>query len=115
MTETDPQTDTCNRRPVPPVIRFRVSESDRDQIKQRAAAAGLSISAYVRHMALSGRVTVQNRQTGDQPETARQLLKIGNNLNQIARGGNQLGVVDRQELHDLVSQIRAAVEFVTRD
>lgn len=113
---TDTASDTDRKRTRTTVLGpLRVSETEAETIRKKAADTGLSLAAYRRHMLLNGRVSVIKRQTGDQPETARQLLKIGNNLNQIAKRGNQLGVVDRQELADLVSQIRAAVEFVTRD
>lgn len=65
----------------------RLSHADNARITERAAAAGLSVSAYLRQMALSGSVTVAPPSPLDF-ETRQELRRIGVNLNQIAKAMN---------------------------
>lgn len=106
MTETQDRPDQNARAKVLPPV--RVSDDERARIKANAAAAGLSVSAYVRQMALSGRVTV--RRAKADPEAVRLLLIAGNNINQLAKSGHQLGRVDLAALHDALAEIRRTVE-----
>jgi hypothetical protein len=65
---------------LPPV---RCTAKERDQIKERAAATGKSQSAYLREMALSGKVVVKQARADD--ALFFQLQKIGVNLNQMTK------------------------------
>jgi len=56
---------------------MRLSESDRQYIREKSAAAGLTMSAYVRRAALERDVIHRYDQAA-----ARQLKRIGVNLNQ---------------------------------
>lgn len=103
MTETPAERE--NRKEV---LRFRVSQSEREAIQQRAKNANLSVSEYARRACVSGRVTI-NRKT-ENVEAVRLLLIAGNNLNQIARHLNTGRTSQPSELSDALSDIREAVE-----
>ena len=69
-------------------IGFQVTPSERATLDERAAAAGLRMSDYVRAAVLGYRVHVKN------PVTERalsELWAIGNNLNQLAKHANTTG------------------------
>ena len=74
------------------VVRF--TESEFDTISSGARDAGMSLSAYVRHLAVCGKVDVHYhlaRDSEDLGAILAQLGKIGSNLNQIARYYNRGG------------------------
>lgn len=91
-------------------IQVRVSDSEKESIRDRADDLGLSMSEFVRRMALDGEVTIEevpaiNRKTW---ESLRGALS---NLNQMARHANEGRVVeidpeDFEELYDLIGSIR---------
>ena len=85
-------------------VRFRPEELER--LQDRADARGVTLSAYLRDAALRRPlppiVPTVNR------EAAKQLAKIGINLNQLARRAN-IGHVPEREfetLHELLSTLR---------
>ncbi len=59
---------------------IRCSERDLSRIQSKADQAGLSLSAYVRRMALDGEIIVRQARTDF--ELSHQLKRIGVNLNQ---------------------------------
>ena len=74
------------------VVRF--TESEFYTISSGAKNAGMSLSSYVRHLAVSGKVDVHYHLTHDSEDLGAilaQLGKIGSNLNQIARYFNRGG------------------------
>ena len=62
---------------------IRCTENEYASIQARAAQTSMTMSEYVRRMALSGQVIVQENQTDF--ELIQQLKAIGNNLNQLTR------------------------------
>lgn len=62
----------------------RFTQAEREAIEIAAAQAGISPAAYIRHMALTGRVVVREQQREITLDRA-ELSRIGSNLNQIAR------------------------------
>ena len=71
-------------------IYFKVSEEDRNLIKQRMALAGIrNMSAYIRKMCIDG-YTV-HLQIPELTECAKLLRYTSNNVNQIARRVNSGG------------------------
>ena len=75
-------------------IMVRFTETEYDLIKHNAAHAGLSLSAYVRKLALGGKVEPRyflSPQITDMVPILSQLGKIGSNLNQISRYFNSGG------------------------
>ena len=69
-------------------IEIRISESDYSKLKLKSETAGISISDLIRNSALAARTwTAKDKKT--ESEKIRQIARIGNNLNQIARFCNQ--------------------------
>lgn len=83
-------------------VNFRLSEEEAAKVMQAAENAGLSLSAYVKKLAVSSKVKpmVIDREQGKQLIAA--LGKIGGNLNQIAKVANQGGGVDA----DAIARVR---------
>lgn len=69
-------------------IEIRISEADYLRLKLKSENAGISISDLIRNSALATRTwTAQDKRI--KSEKVRQIARIGNNLNQIARFCNQ--------------------------
>ena len=66
------------------IIRFRVSPEEKALIEEKASAQSQTVTDFLRQRALHYRL----RMSGDEKERVRQLARIGNNLNQIARWAN---------------------------
>ena len=66
---------------------IRVSERERREIEEKAAATGMTPSAYIRTMALDGG-NVDTTSHEDRQKLMYELSTIGNNINQIARSVN---------------------------
>ncbi len=75
--------DNENKARIKVMSPYRVTELERVKIKANASAARLSVSEYQRRQCIDGQVIVQ--QSRHDVEVVRQLLAIGNNLNQIAK------------------------------
>jgi hypothetical protein len=69
--------------------RTRCTAGELAAVQSRAAAAGLTESAYLRQIATTGRVTV--RQSSADAAITAQLQRIGVNLNQMTRAMHQTG------------------------
>ena len=84
-------------------IELRISNEDKEKLKEKAAAAGYkSVSKYIRDCALGKKITAR---VGI--DAVYNLRKIGNNLNQIAR---QINTEKKDEtLFALKSDIEALI------
>ena len=89
------------------VVSFRLTAAEATAFTKRAQAAGLKPGDYARRVALAGRVTVRKTADAD-PAVIVQLIKIGTNLNQLARTANGVGRVP-PDLDRLCRSIEAAV------
>ena len=78
------------------IITFRCTTGEKATITSRAKRAGMSTSAYLRSMALTGKIVIKDAKTD--MALLYQLKKIGTNLNQIARKFNGTGKVQPSEL-----------------
>jgi hypothetical protein len=76
-----------------------VDAEDKAKIKQRAASVNLSMSEYIRQMALRGYVIQRN--TKGIAELIHEINKIGVNINQIAKWCNEIQAVPLSALKDL--------------
>ena len=88
-------------------VNIRLSDEEMARVLHAAENAGLSISAYVRKLAVGQKVKpmVIDREQGKQLIAA--LGKIGGNINQIAKVANQGGGVDAgalERLHEDINQ-----------
>ena len=93
-------------------VNFRLSEEEAAKVMQAAENAGLSLSAYVKKLAVSSKVKpmVIDREQGKQLIAA--LGKMGSNLNQIAKVANQGGGVDADalaRLHEFIGDFWAYI------
>ena len=68
----------------------RFSKTEDFIVRQKAAKAGLKVSAYVRQIAIQGQVT--NRLSEEERHIVRQLIGMSNNLNQLAKNSHQEGM-----------------------
>lgn len=84
-------------------VLFRVSPEEYDLIQQKAQLAGIvSLSAYIRKMAIDGYVIKL-----DLPELREMvslLRRSGNNLNQIAQRVNSTGHVYAEDMDEILRQ-----------
>lgn len=86
------------------VITVRVTQAERVRLEQRAAAAGMTMSAFAAQLLARGQVTVEARPrtVALPPDLAAEFKRIGNNINQIAHALNA---------HKRVAEGRLAHEF----
>ena len=104
---------------VPPC---RVTNAELAAIKDRSAQAGLSLSEYMRQMALCGHVIVREplsdiRLLAKLNTIGAELNAIGNNINQMARLGHIHGQIDGLQLaelsHGLHERLTRIDDFLT--
>lgn len=69
----------------------RCTVADRVRIAERAQRCDMTVSAYIRKQALSGRIVV--RQSVADDELIEQVRRVGVNLNQLAHHANSTGVM----------------------
>ena len=90
---------------------IRVSERERREIEEKAAATGMTPSAYIRTMALDGG-NVDTTSHEDRQKLMYELSTIGNNINQIARMANtnvfisKVFPINVQEVNEQLKQIQ---------
>lgn len=84
----------------------RISAVEREQVEEKARLLKMTPSDYARACIVQGTVKVIHEE-GHDPEKVRALLKLGNNLNQIARHANETGCIDPTEVHEVLSLVRA--------
>jgi hypothetical protein len=65
-------------------LKLRVTAQEKTAFELAAIEAGMSLSDYIRHQLLHGRI----RRTAEERDAVRQLARIGSNLNQLARWVN---------------------------
>ena len=88
-------------------LRARCTEAEFSTISARAERAGMTLSEYVRDMALSGKVEVQENHYDFQ--TVDQLRRIGINLNQLAKVANATGDIP-PSLQNLTTRLTAFLD-----
>ena len=80
------------RKPVNRVVTsLRLTKMELYVIKSKATKAGLRITAYIRQMAINGKVTA--RLNEEERQFVRELVGIANNLNQLTKKGHQEGLL----------------------
>ncbi len=83
--------------------RTRCTPYERGVIEERAAQAGLSLSDYMRQMALSGHVIVREPMADNRLIYA--LLGIGRNLNQLTKKVHIFGEYDMALMRSVLRKI----------
>jgi hypothetical protein len=82
------------------IVTLRCTEAERAALQSKAAAVSMTQGAYLREMAISGRVVVKQT-TAPDFELVNQMRKIGVNLNQIAKVANATGAMPATLSHTL--------------
>ena len=85
---------------------FRGTLEDEADIKDKAGLLKLPVSEYIRLCSRQQTLRVVHEE-GHDPEKVRAWLKLGNNMNQIARCANETGYIDPRELHEVLGLVRA--------
>ena len=84
------------------IMKFRATEEEASEIRRKAAAAGMSVSKFLRTAAVNSQVVLYN--TADIFGLRSDLKRIGNNINQIAMVVNSNNAVYRNDVRDLKKQ-----------
>lgn len=84
---------------------IRVSERERRGIEEKAAATGMTPSAYIRTMALEGG-NVDMTSHEDRQKLMYELSTIGNNINQIARMANTNVFISKSDVQEVNEQLK---------
>lgn len=81
------------------IMKFRATEEEASEIRRKAAAAGMTVSRFLRTSAVNSQVVLYN--TADLFGLRSELRRIGNNINQIAMVVNSNNAVYRNDVRDL--------------
>lgn len=73
------------------LLKARCTPDEKNLIHRKASKAGLSMSEYLRQMAIGGNIVIH--QSTYDFETARQLQKLGVNINQQTKKLNATGIL----------------------
>lgn len=95
-------------------IHLRISERDAALMRERALAAGLGLSAYVRRCALAGGAPAPVVDARELRPIYAELRRCGNNANQIARALNAYGIggAPAADVARAVAQLERAAQAV---
>ncbi len=84
------------------IMKFRATEEEATEIRRKAAAAGMTVSRFLRTSAVNSQVVLYN--TADLFGLRSDLKRIGNNINQIAMVVNSNRAVYGNDIRDLKKQ-----------
>lgn len=84
------------------IMKFRATEEEASEIRRKAAAAGMTVSRFLRTSAVNGQVVLYN--TADIFGLRSELKRIGNNINQIAMVVNSNRSVYQSDVRELKKQ-----------
>ena len=85
------------------VMKFRATEEEAAEIRRKAAAAGMTVSRFLRTAAVNSQVVLYN--TADVFGLRSELKRIGNNINQIAMVVNSNKAVYLSDVRELRKQL----------
>lgn len=95
MVSEERQTNHKGGRPKKEVKRtvtsLRLTIMERYIIKNKSAKAGLSITQFIRKIAIEGKVIA--RMNEEERQFVRQLVSMSNNFNQVAKKAHQEGIL----------------------
>ncbi|MGI2282449.1 plasmid mobilization protein [Staphylococcus cohnii] len=110
-----------NRKPnrkEPKQISFRVSESEYEKLRSSAETLNMSVPKFVKKKAQGSRLVAPKLDKETRQSIAKDLSKLGSNLNQIAKALNTYGeranmeqmqqdiAIMREELHEIWQQLK---------
>lgn len=73
------------------IIRVRLDKQEEFILRQKAGAAGQTLSHYIRQEAITGKVLA--RLTADERDKIRKLVGMCTNLNQLAKEARKAGMI----------------------
>ena len=85
------------------VMKFRATEEEADEIKRKAAAAGMNVSRFLRTSAVKSQAVLYN--TANIYGLRSDIRRIGNNINQIAMVANSNRAVYLSDVRELRKQL----------
>ena len=83
-------------------MKFRATEEEAAEIRRKAAAAGMTVSRFLRTSAVNSQVVLYN--TADIFGLRSEIKKIGNNINQIAVVVNSNRSVYQSDVREMKKQ-----------
>ncbi|MBE5956256.1 MAG: MobC family plasmid mobilization relaxosome protein [Lachnospiraceae bacterium] len=96
------------KRNVP--IMFRLNRKEAEALDKKVKKSGISREAYLRHL-ITG-VVPKDAPPPDYYSMMRELHKVGNNLNQIAKKANALNVIDVKRYDETVKEYERVVQSI---
>lgn len=95
------------------ILKFRVTPKEKEIINSKALSCNKTVSMYLRDCALEKEIKVVN----GADSIAEELRRIGNNINQIARGVNAgyITAVDLTETREEMKEIWQSLNSLVRD
>lgn len=108
-----PRKSPADMRDAPP-LQVRLTEEERAELEQRAQLTGLTLSEFTRRRALGIPLPAGAAEQRTRAALATALLRLGVNLNQIARHMNA-GRAAPSSLPVLIEDIRRHVERLADD
>lgn len=91
-------------------ITLRLNANEYAHLKQQAEATGLKMEPLLRHLILG--VQLRPRPPDTYAALLRELLAIGNNVNQLAHQANARGEATTAEISEAARLVRQAVRLV---
>ncbi len=92
-------------------IQFWLDKKEAEALQKRVKKSGLSREAYLRHL-VNGLIP-QEAPPPDYYSMMRELYRIGNNLNQIARKAHALQALDVQRYDANLEKLETAIRKIT--
>lgn len=96
------------KRNVP--IMFRLNHKEAEALDKKVKKSGISREAYLRHL-ITG-VVPKDSPPPDYYSMMRELHKVGNNLNQIAKKANALNIIDVKRYEETVKEYERVVQSI---
>ena len=90
------------------IMKFRATEEEAAEIRRKAAAAGMTVSRFLRTAAVNSQVVLYN--TADVFGIRSEIKKIGNNINQIAMVVNSEKSVFKGDIDSLRREVKKISE-----
>ena len=91
------------------IMKFRATEEEAAEIRRKAAAAGMTVSRFLRTAAVNSQVVLYN--TADIFGLRSEIKKIGNNINQIAMVVNS----EKKVFKGDIDSLRREVEKISNE
>lgn len=92
---------------------IRLSETEYQKLKNDAAKAGLSVSAFIRKSIAN--CTIKEAPPVDLPQMIREVRRVGSNINQILLIANSRGLLDVPALRKALLELREVEKMIVAE